>query len=179
MTFRIGRKGAAHVYPVRRAGDFRGARVGTFAGQATLPTPIVPPTCLPGMILLALDVTPTASGLLLCSFNLTVDTSAPDTVVSGVAVQPKLTSIVGGTVVAPNVIAEPTSTTGDDPAALIYGPASQPTTVVGGSNIASIAVAVISVQAIPGERIGIGLLVGSTNGTTWTTITATASVIEV
>lgn len=179
MTFRIGRRGAAHVYPVRRPGDVRGARVGTFAGQATLPSPITPPSCLPGMILLAVDVTPTASGLLLCSFNLTVDTDAPDVIVVGVAAQPKLTSIVGGTVVAPNVIAEPTSATGDDPAVLIYGPADQPTTVVGGSNVASIAIAAIGVQATPGERIGIGFMVGSADGTTWTTITATASVIEV
>jgi hypothetical protein len=131
------------------------------------------------MVLLVADVIPTASGLLLCSFNMTVDTSAPDAIILGVAVQPKLTAIVGGTVVAPNIIAEPISTAGDDPAVLVYGPADEETILVGGSNVASAAVAVAAFQAVPGERIGIGLLVGSANGTSWTTIMVTAAIIEV
>jgi hypothetical protein len=155
-----------------------GLRVGTFNGQVSLPTPFSPGPC-PGPILLVADVTPRASGLLLCSFNVSISTAAPDQVGMFLANVEGLTAITGGTEVAPDIFAEPTGITSTSPASLVAGPFEDSTEVISGSNITVISIAAVAIQMTSGERGAVGLVCASIANVAWDVIQATVSIIEV
>jgi hypothetical protein len=153
------------------------ARVVTPTEETILPAPFQPGAL--GKVLLVADVTPTRTGLLLVSVNVTIVEDAAG--VPGLALffVDDLTGITGGTLLSPGLTAEPTSTTPAFSAGVPVFAVEEPSFDDGSNpHNAIVQMASVPVQAVVGHRTGI-IVVGRDTGTqNWTAMAAAVSVVE-
>jgi hypothetical protein len=165
-------------------------RGGAFGGNAT---PIVTPNTAgflattftpglaPGSLVLAADMTPLKSGLLFASALLNVTASAPDLVQFALEWVDLLTSITGGTLIAPGLhgrIGSPLVTIPVDTTNAPVAVGSKNTEVQTGANIATISFPAVPIQAVPGHRTLVALRgISSSAVITWA-VGGTFSLVE-
>jgi hypothetical protein len=151
-------------------------RVVTPNAETPLTAPFAPGA---GKVLLVADITPATSGLLLVSVNVALIEDA--TGVPGFAIFfiDNLTAITGGTLLAPGLTEEPTSTTPAFGTGVLVFSTEAPSFNDGSNpHTAVLTLAGVPVQAVVGHRTGIVVLARDTAAQNWTSVAATVSVVE-
>lgn len=171
------REWIAALYTIQANGEttVSGNRVVTPNTPTSLAVPFAPGPG--GKVLLVADITPQSSGLLLVSVNLSIIEDAAGVPGCEIIFVDDLTAITGGTLIAPGLTSEPTSTTPAFGAGEAVFATAQPSTA-GAPHIATLTLASVPVQAVTGHRTGIILLGVDTGAQNWTNILAAISVVE-
>lgn len=153
------------------------ARVVTPNSETVFTTNFSPGT---SKLLAVIDITPSNSGLLLASFTAAIVTAAPDSCEIVAFFVDNLTSVVGGTLIAPGVTAVPSATVPDWAVHGVEMFASfSPTTSVAGQIDAIVPMCDMPVQvSAPLHRVGIAFVAASTNAVQWQNVSAMATAIE-
>lgn len=144
--------------------------------QAQLPVPFQPTSA--GKLLAVADVTPQFTGKLLVSVNIALFEDASGTPAFALFYVDDLTAVTGGTVIAPGLIGEPTSTTPAFGAGVPIAAVQEPSFAGSAPDQAILVMASIPVQAVVGHRTGLVLVATDTGTQNWTGITAMISVVE-
>jgi hypothetical protein len=141
-----------------------------------LPAPFQPGTG--GKILFVADITPEVSGLLLLSVNLNLISDA--TGAPGLAIfVVELTAVAGGTVLAPGLTVEPTSTTPDFSTGIPAFATAEPTFDPGdGSHTAVLSIAGLPINGTVGTRYGVIGIARDTSTQHWTSLNIGLSLVE-
>jgi hypothetical protein len=151
-------------------------RVITPTTVALLPAPFEPTSA--GKILFVIDITP-QSNLILVSVNVDLISDGAGVPGLNLVLVPLLTAVTGGTVIAPGITAEATSTTPAVSTGTEIVPTEAPTFDDGSGNPHSCILVVASapVTVIAGQRYGIVCLARDTSTQNWTSIAAAISAI--
>lgn len=173
------REWIAALYTIQANGEttVSGNRVITPNAEALLPgLPFQPGT---GKVLLVADITPQSSGLLLCSIQLAIVEDAAGVPAMALIYVDDLTAVTGGTLIAPGLTVQPTSTTPAFGAGVAVFAVEAVTFNDGiNPNNAILTFAGIPVQAVEGHRSGIIVVAKDSGAQHWTGVTATVSVVE-
>jgi hypothetical protein len=153
------------------------------ANRVVTPNPIteltVPFAPGAGKVLLVADITPQSSGLLLVSVNLGITEDAAGVPAFLIAYVDLLTAVTGGTLIAPGLTEEPTSTTPAFTAGVGVFAVENPSFNDGTNpHEATLTAASVPVQAVVGHRTGIIVVAKDTGAQNWTAISASVSVVE-
>ena len=151
------------------------------SGNGPEATFAVQPTTL-GKLLAVVDITSLQTGLVLVSANFGIQADATDT--PGVAMfwMPGLTSVSGGTLIAPGLTDGNLGTLATTPDVIATGTevfaVSGPTAVINAANTVNLAFAGVPLKLMPGVRTAIGFLGISNSAETGWTVGLTVSVVE-
>ena len=152
-------------------------RVVTPNADTSLTAPIAPGVL--GKVLLVADITPQSTGLLLVSVNVDLIEDAAGVPGFAIFFVDNLTAVTGGTLIAPGLTEEPTSTTPAFGAGVAVFATEAPSFDDGTNpHNAVLPLAGVPVQAVVGHRTGIIVVARDTGAQNWTAIAATVSVIE-
>jgi hypothetical protein len=167
------------LYTIQAEGDTTVSltRVVTPNALTSLPVPFQPG--IAGKTLLVADITPATTGRLLVSVNLSIIEDAAGIPAFAIFYVDNLTGIVGGTLIAPGLTAEPTSTTPAVGTGVVVF-ATEAIAFNDGANphVALPIVASVPIQAVVGHRTGIFVFAHDSGTQNWTSIGASVSVIE-
>jgi hypothetical protein len=151
-------------------------RVTTPNTETSLTVPFQPTDV--GKVLLVADLVPQTTGLLLVSVNLDVIEDAAGAPAIAAFLVDDLTAVTGGTLIAPGLTEEPTSTTPAFGGPPIFS-TEQASFAAGNPHQASLTLASCPVQAVVGHRIGIVIVASDTAAQNWTGIAVSMAVVEI
>lgn len=174
------REWIAALYTIQAGGgaDFMSlARVITPNLESSLPVPFEPTAA--GKVLVVADITPESTGLLLVSVNLSIIEDAAGTPGIAVIFLDDLTAVTGGTLIAPGLTAEPTSTTPSfSPGGVVIMAVQEATFAAAQPNNAVLTIAAAPVQVTVGHRVGIFVVAVDSSTQNWTALGLSMSVVE-
>jgi hypothetical protein len=132
-----------------------------------------------GRILAVVDITPTASGLLIVNAAFAVSSNASDIPSIALFYIDLLTGITGGSALpgASAITRLPTNTTPAHSGSPVFVPF-QGTVVLGPNNVAQVSFPGVPVTAVPGHRTGLVFFAQSTSNSAQWTVGGSVSIIE-